>query len=257
LDNRRKKKSILIQPRELETRRRLYASSCSPFAGWGSGSIIENSFKSYAQAIQNQGSCGSCWDFASIGQYELNYYLYKSIKQKQSEQYLLDCTDNKIIGNCSGGWPSLSNLWLANYGSCPSSYYYAYSGNDMSTCYSCFGTKTPVGYSSCITSSSTGYSGTSDNFWNIVVNAAQYVGLTYWMGVSNDFFYLSSLYPYWSSCGTIIGYHAMSIYGQSYGNWLLVRNQYGSSWGDSGYFWLSKASKISCDFKADVSFNRW
>jgi len=250
------KKALLID--ESEMRRRLALQSCYSFGGWGSGSSSFVSYASYAQPIQNQGSCGSCWAFASASQYELNYYLYKGISQKQSEQYILDCVGDSI-GNCYGGWPSDTNRWLGTYGSCPSSSYFSYDGKDTWSCYSCFSSKTPTSKTACITQASTGYTGTSLNYWNIIVNTAQYVGLTYWMGISNNFYYLSNSYPYLYSCDSsnIIGYHAMTIHGEYYGDWLYIKNQWGTSWGNNGWFWLYSGARTSCYFQADVSFNYW
>jgi len=256
LDIRRKKSILISSPEELH-RRLQTSSSCLNFAGFGSGSSTSNSFANYSQPIQNQGSCGSCWDFSTIAQYELNYYLYKNIKQKQSEQYILDCTDNTIVGSCAGGYISQTSLYLANYGSCPSSQYWTYDGNDGYSCYNCWSTKTPIGKCAWITQSATGYTSTSDGYWNIIANAAQYVGLTIGMAVSNDFYYVSSSYPYYTGCGTIIGYHAMAVYGQYYGNYLLLKNSWGTSWGSNGWVWLSKSSKVSCQFQNYVSFNYW
>jgi len=249
----KKKNSILIGKKQLNRRRLSSSSSCISFSGWGSGSSTYNSFMNDAQPIQNQGQCGDCWAFASIAQYELNYYIYKNIQQKQSEEYVLNCVGSSI-GNCNGGFPSQTNVWLANYGSCPSLEYNSYDGNDSLPCNNCFSSTTPVGYTACLNASD----GRMDTFWNITVNTAQYVGLSFWMGVSNDFFYLSSNSPYWTSCNdTIIGYHAMAIYGQYYGNWVWVRNQWGTNWGSNGWFWLSQNSINSCQFQQDVSFNYW
>jgi C1A family cysteine protease len=252
------KKAILIPDEEYESRRRLALQSCYSFAGWGSGSSISVDFRANAQAIKNQGGCGSCWAFASAGQYELNYYLYKGVKQSQSEQFILDCVGDSI-GNCGGGWPTDTNRWLGTYGSCPTSSYWSYDGKDTWSCDACWGTKTPTSYTACLTQSSTGYAGTSQGFWNIVANTAQYVGLSYWMSISNNFYYLSSTYPYLYSCDSsnILGAHAMSIYGEWYNDWLLVRNQWGTGFGMSGYFWLNTLSKTSCNFRPDVSFNYW
>jgi cathepsin L len=252
------KKSILIPDEEYESRRRLALQSCTPFTGWGSGSSKSVDFRSYAQPIKDQNPCGSCWAFASVAQYELNYYLYKGIKQSQSEQYVLDCVGDSI-GNCGGGWPSDTSRWLGTGGSCPTSSYWSYDAKDTWSCGSCWGTKTPAGYTACLTPSSTGYSGTSSGFWNIVANTAEKVGLTYWMSISNNFYYLSSTNAYLYSCDSsaLLGNHAMAIYGEWYNDWLLVRNSWGTGFGMSGYFWLHTGSRTSCNFRGDVSFNYW
>jgi len=253
------KKSILINENYL--RRRLQSSGCilsSGFANNGSASTNNKTFVAYAQPIQDQRSCGSCWDFSSIAQYELNYYLKKGIKQKQSEQYVLDCVAD-TIGTCNGGRPGATNAWLGSSGSCPSTSYRTYDALDTVSCTTCLSNKTPAGKTYCINQYSTGYIGTSLNFWNIVANAAQYVGLSFGMAVSNNFYYIGSSNPVLPSCDSnnILGYHAMAIYGQSYGKMLYVRNSWGTRWGMNGYFWLNSTARTSCNFQSEVSYNSW
>jgi hypothetical protein len=222
------KEAILLpieQIEEHQRRRRRMLANCYSFGGWGKGVSSSVNYRSYAQPIQNQGSCGSCWDFSSIGQYEFNYLKYKGISQKQSEQYVLDCVSDSI-GNCAnGGFPDLTNRWLAESGSCPSSSYYKYDGHEY-LCSSCWSSKTPKSYVACITESSTGYARNSNTFWSIIANAAQYVSLSIGMLVSNNFYYISSSSPYLYSCDTrnILGGHAMAIYGVgTSGNSMLVK----------------------------------
>jgi cathepsin L len=52
-------------------------------------------------AIRDQQDCGSCWDFATIGAYESAYLLRNGIKIDASEQCVLDCSN---AGSCRGGW---------------------------------------------------------------------------------------------------------------------------------------------------------
>jgi len=56
------------------------------------------------QPVENQGSCGSCWDFS--GSDACGMALLKAGKIKAddliSKQYTLDCYNN---GGCNGGWP--------------------------------------------------------------------------------------------------------------------------------------------------------
>jgi C1A family cysteine protease len=256
------KKAILLTVEQVEgqhgRRRRRMLANCYSFAGWGQGVSGSVSYRSYAQPIQDQGDCGSCWDFSSIAQYEFNYLKYKGVSQKQSEQYVLDCVSDSV-GNCAdGGFPDLTNRWLAESGSCPCSSYYTYDATEYA-CEACWSSKTPTSYVACITQSSTGYATNSNTFWSIIANAAQYVSLSIGMLISNNFYYLSSSSPYLYSCDTnnIIGGHAMAIYGvDASGNNMLVKNSWSTDWGDGGYFWLSKTTKDSCDL-GDFSFNYW
>ncbi len=52
--------------------------------------------------IRNQGGCGSCWAFATLGPLESNILLKDHLEVDLSEQWLLSC--NHDGWSCSGGW---------------------------------------------------------------------------------------------------------------------------------------------------------
>ncbi|RLB04800.1 MAG: hypothetical protein DRG83_04005 [Deltaproteobacteria bacterium] len=52
--------------------------------------------------VKNQGSCGSCWAFATVGPLECNILIKDGVEVDLSEQYLVSC--NADGWNCSGGW---------------------------------------------------------------------------------------------------------------------------------------------------------
>lgn len=59
--------------------------------------------------IRDQGNCGSCWAFASIGAFESELMIQGGFKpQNLSEQFLISC--NKDGWSCNGGW------WANEYG---------------------------------------------------------------------------------------------------------------------------------------------
>ncbi len=51
--------------------------------------------------VRNQGSCGSCWAFSTVGPLECNIKIKEGIDVDLSEQWLVSCTN---AGSCSGGW---------------------------------------------------------------------------------------------------------------------------------------------------------
>jgi predicted secreted protein len=52
--------------------------------------------------VQDQGDCGSCWAFATVGPLESNILIHDGMEKDLAEQYLLSC--NEDGWNCSGGW---------------------------------------------------------------------------------------------------------------------------------------------------------
>ena len=53
-------------------------------------------------AIRNQGGCGSCWAFGAIGSFESLLLIKDSISSDLSEQHLVSC--NTWGWGCNGGW---------------------------------------------------------------------------------------------------------------------------------------------------------
>ena len=52
--------------------------------------------------IRNQGGCGSCWAFATVGPLECNIKIKDGLVVNLSEQYLVSCNANGY--GCAGGW---------------------------------------------------------------------------------------------------------------------------------------------------------
>lgn len=57
--------------------------------------------------VKNQGNCGSCWTFSTVGAMESHWnILGKGKNQTFSEQQLVDCAGAFDNHGCNGGLPS-------------------------------------------------------------------------------------------------------------------------------------------------------
>jgi len=56
----------------------------------------------YTTPIKNQGSCGSCWAFGTVGPLECNIKINDGLEVNLSEQWLVNC--NLDGWGCDGGW---------------------------------------------------------------------------------------------------------------------------------------------------------
>merc|ERR1712118_199011 len=59
--------------------------------------------KGAVNPIKNQGQCGSCWAFTTVGTLESAYQISTGKLYSLAEQQLVDCDWND--DGCSGGWP--------------------------------------------------------------------------------------------------------------------------------------------------------
>ena len=71
--------------------------------------------KDWISPIANQGSCGSCWAFASTGAVEAmtNLYFNQQLNLDLSEQDVLSCSGG---GSCSGGYPRIALDYISTTG---------------------------------------------------------------------------------------------------------------------------------------------
>ncbi len=53
-------------------------------------------------SVKNQGSCGSCWAFGTVGAFECNILIEDGIEVNLSEQWLVSCNSDGY--GCGGGW---------------------------------------------------------------------------------------------------------------------------------------------------------
>jgi len=71
----------------------------------------------FLTSVKDQGTCGSCWAFSSVGAMESRYKIENnnsSLNLDLSEQYLVsDCFKE---GDCDGGWPADALEYIKNSG---------------------------------------------------------------------------------------------------------------------------------------------
>jgi len=66
--------------------------------------------------VKNQGHCGSCWTFSTVGCLEAHYLLKFGQFRNLSEQQLVDCAGDYDNHGCSGGLPSHAFEYIAAAG---------------------------------------------------------------------------------------------------------------------------------------------
>ncbi len=67
-------------------------------------------WEQYLTPIRNQGGCGSCWVFAAVGTLEASNAIINGGATDLAEQHALDCSNG---GSCAGGWYTPIYEWLA------------------------------------------------------------------------------------------------------------------------------------------------
>ena len=186
----------------------------------------------FVTPIRNQSSCGSCWAFAATAALESATLIYNNspgVDLNLAEQILLSCSG---AGNCEqGGYIGSASSYIQN------------TGLPLETCYPYTVTNGNCG-DACSNWQSSTYKIAS---WNWVAQTSPtvdalknalstYGPLVTTFSVYNDFYnYSGGIYSYTS--GGYLGGHAVLLIGYNDDeDYFIVKNSWGTWWGESGYF---------------------
>lgn len=208
--------------------------------------------KNCLTSVKNQGSCGCCWSFAATAVYEALLKI-NGFNYELSVEAVLECTTgyspNHRVSDCSGGYfpdpltyyAKIGGLLLSNY---------PYVAGD-------FGDQagTPQTPGIC-TDDQRVYLGAGTKYVYGPLTAAQIQYLLYTQGPLMIGVYANSGFMNYGS-GVYSGCpvnsyqyinHAILLYGyDSSGNWL-VKNQWGTGWGNGGYMTLSSVNDCGMSY---------
>jgi len=87
-------------------------------------------------AVKNQGACGSCWTFSTVGSLESHWnILGKGKNITFSEQQLVDCAGDYDNHGCDGGLPSHAFEYIRHANGIESGVTYPYTAKDGTCVY--------------------------------------------------------------------------------------------------------------------------
>jgi hypothetical protein len=76
----------------------------------------DTTFHGHSFPVQDQGDCGCCWIFGSVGAYDANYIASLDKDVNAAEQHILNCVQTTDSDACNGGWPADALDFLTNAG---------------------------------------------------------------------------------------------------------------------------------------------
>ena len=177
--------------------------------------------------IQNQGSCGSCWAFSATATFEGRYAIRTGQLYKFSEQQAVDCTSPQY--GCNGGWMHDVFGYLRNKAFIQGSQYQykAVKGTCRDTQFQ--GIAKTNGFQYVAQNEDTHFSALSQGPISIALDASSWG--SYRGGIV-------------TSCGTGMNHGVVLLGYQGNGNAWLVRNSWGTGWGEQGHIRLLKGRNM-------------
>lgn len=179
--------------------------------------------------IKNQGQCGSCWAFSTVGTLESAYQISTGQLYSLAEQQLVDCDRNN--DGCSGGWPHTAyDRYYSSAGVCSESSY-QYTARDgscrASSCDVVLPRGTVTGHQNVGQTASSLKSALASQPVSVTVNAGQ--------------LQFASNGVVTGQCQGEINHAVIAVgYGTDGLDYFKIRNSWGTNWGEAGYIRLAQ-----------------
>lgn len=204
--------------------------------------------KGIVNEIKDQGACGSCWAFGTVQACESSYALTHGTLYSCSEQNLVDCVPNCF--GCDGGFPSsaINYVLLCQNGELIPETDYPYTAL-YGKCY--YDTVKAKGINK-ILSFKPGVAGDEDALKEMVSTGVCIVGID--AAPASLKLYKSGIY-YEPDCSSEFLNHCVGLVGygsETAGDYWIVRNSWGKTWGEEGYIRMSRNRNNNCGIASDT-----
>uniref|UniRef100_A0A8C6YVN7 Cathepsin K n=1 Tax=Nothoprocta perdicaria TaxID=30464 RepID=A0A8C6YVN7_NOTPE len=201
--------------------------------------------KGYVTPVKNQGQCGSCWAFSSVGALEGQLKRRTGELLALSPQNLVDCVSNN--DGCGGGYMTNAFEYVRQNRGIDSEDAYPYIGQDESCMYS------PSGKAA----KCRGYREIPEGNEKALKRAVARVGpVSVGIDASLPSFQFYSRGEAASCNGQNINHAVLAVgYGTQKGSkYWIIKNSWGEEWGNKGYVLLARNRDNTCGVANLASF---
>ncbi|XP_053331154.1 cathepsin K-like [Spea bombifrons] len=203
--------------------------------------------KGYVTPVRNQGSCGSCWAFSSVGALEGQLKKKTGSLVVLSPQNLVDCVQKN--DGCGGGYMTNAFEYVKANNGIDSEEAYPYIGTDQECRYD------PSGRAATVKNFKVVKEGSEKALMKAVGTVGPIsVGIDASLGTFA--FYKKGVY-YDAECDPASIDHAVLVVGygvqKSLKHWI-VKNSWGEEWGNKGYILMARDKGNACGIASLASY---
>ncbi|XP_066156430.1 cathepsin L-like proteinase [Euwallacea fornicatus] len=197
-------------------------------------------------AVKHQGACASCWAFSAVGALETQYFLKHGKLLSFSEQNLVDCSVDTVNNGCNGGWMANAFQYLKNH-DISSLIDYPYIGIQQGCHYQTINS---------VKISLTGFQTIPADELSLLHSVATIGTISAAIDASNLQFYAGGVFRD-DECLPGRVNHGVVVVGYGIENgreYWLIKNSWGTSWGENGYFKLIRNRANQCNIASYMMY---
>jgi len=203
----------------------------------------------YVTPIKDQGQCGSCWSFSSTGSIEGAHFKATGKLVSFSEQNLVDCSTTEGNQGCNGGLMDYAFTYVMKTKGLDTEESYPYTARDGKCAYN------PANSGGTISSFKDVTAGSEAALQTAVATIGP-ISVAIDASHNSFQFYKTGVYNEVMCSSKNLDHGVLAVgYGVDAGkNYWLVKNSWGTTWGNKGYIYMTKDKKNQCGIATAASY---